>query len=130
MDDEDEEEEDEEDAAFVPPPLNTNTNGTNLPVLHGDGTGGYSSGDDSRALLSLERNIANLERSIRRNGGTGSTSKLNKVDNPHVRFNQNDYSDSEVGNLTRSASLDIAKSGDSAKKRIRNFTFTNPVKRR
>ena len=60
-DEDEDDEEDEEDEAFVPPPASSANMIINGPptggggnLLHGDGTG-YSSGDDSRALLSLEQ---------------------------------------------------------------------------
>ena len=151
--------EDDDDQAFVPPPslpqqyVSSNMAFPNEPndtlsphhqpiEMRGDGLGGYSSGEDSRALLSLEQNIANLERSIKRSGGGGSTSKLNSVGNERttqVRFaggkrvKRGDYidnnTDEEGGPLSRSTSLNIGDS--SGQKRSRNpFRIPNTVKNR
>ena len=151
--------EDDDEQAFVPPPsLPSQYVTTNLAFPHdgsdalsphhqpvemrGDGLGGYSSGEDSRALLSLEQNIANLERSIKKSGGGGSTSKLNNVGNERTvqvrfaggkRLGREDYldnnADAEAGQLTRSTSLNI---GDgSVPKKIRSpFHLPGTVKKR
>ena len=149
---------DEDDTAFVPPPslpshsvaanitfpneLNDTLSPRHQPVeMRGDGLGGYSSGEDTRALLSLEQNIANLEKSIKRSGG-GSTSKLNNIGNEQravqVRFaggkrvGRGDYidnnTDDEGGQLSRSTSLNI---GDgSVPKRKSPFHIPSTVKKR
>ena len=151
--------EDDDDTAFVPPPAlppqyaSTNLAYPNEPSdtlsphhqrveMRGDGLGGYSSGEDSRALLSLEQNIANLERSIKRSGGGGSTSKLNSIDNERtvqVRFagrdkrRRGDYIDNnsddvEAYQLSRSTSLNIGEG--SGPKRKSPFHLPSTVKKR
>ena len=152
--------EDDDEQAFVPPPsLPSQYVSTNLaypneasdplsphhqPVeMRGDGLGGYSSGEDTRALLSLEQNIANLERSIKKSsGGGGSTSKLNNVGNERtvqVRFargkrsGRGDYidnnSDVEASHLTRSTSLNIGD-GSVPKRHKSPFHIPGTVKKR
>ena len=110
--------------------------------MRGDGLGGYSSGEDTRALLSLEQNIANLERSIKRSGGGGSTSKLNNVDNERtvqVRFSgrdkrrRGDYIDNNSEDvdgyqLSRSTSLNIGEG--SVPKRKSPFHLPSSVKKK
>ena len=113
--------------------------------MRGDGLGGgYSSGEESRALQSIEQNIANLERSIRRNGAGGSSNKLNSMErNTQVRFaggkqrtgggRDGDYIDSDdvnAGQLTRSASLDITTGNGAAKRRQKTFNLPTSVKKR
>ena len=151
--------EDDDDAAFVPPPAlppqyaSTNLACPNDPndtlsphhqrvEMRGDGLGGYSSGEDTRALLSLEQNIANLERSIKRSGGGGSTSKLNNVDNERtvqVRFSgrdkrrRGDYIDNNSEDvdgyqLSRSTSLNIGEG--SAPKRKSPFHLASLTKKK
>ena len=151
--------EDDDETAFVPPPAlppqyaTSNLTYPNDPndtlsphhqrvEMRGDGLGGYSSGDDSRALISLEQNIANLERSIKRSAGGGSTSKLNNVDNERpvqVRFagrdkrKREDYIDNNTEDiegyqLSRSTSLNI---GDgSVPKRKSPFHLPSMSKKR
>ena len=149
---------DDDEQAFIPPPsLPQQYASANLgfpndsnekfgvhqhPMeMRGDGLGGYSSGEDSRALLSLEQNIANLERSIRRSGG-GSTSKLTSVGNERnvqVRFagrrrvgRENNNTDNEGGHLIRSTSLNIATEteGSEPKKTRKSSYFASNVKKR
>ena len=62
-------------------------------LLHGDGRGGGAmsdSGDDTRALVSLEQNIANLEKSIRFN--QNSSSATPGANGRNVRFNRYGHS--------------------------------------
>ena len=155
-----ENEDDDDEPAFVPPPLPTQNASANLAYPHGseekisvphqpmemrgDGLGGYSSGEDSRALLSLEQNIANLEKSIRRSGG-GSTSKLNSIGMERgiqVRFAGGKRSarenyienvtdgEGDLTHMTRSTSLDITTEGGMPKRRHKGFQLPSTVKKR
>jgi hypothetical protein len=112
-DDPEENEEDEED--FVP-------NVGPVTRRHQKATSALDSEDDGNALISLEENIANLEKSIL------ATNSLNHSPNPQVRF-------ANTSNLTssirRSSSLNADEYGSSGlnTKRKRTFNFPNAKKR-